>query len=249
MTFKGKVVPVRPPSEIGNLPPVVWENIDTGEVESYAVSFSGADVSVSLTITVPLDEERISQYRNRALDIARSALDIVCFQTGWGLLLYLDVYTSPYGVEDKLIPGDPNLARLVSSLNNVNFPIMFQLMAGDTTLQRVLNDLITGITWPHAPAINCARAIEGIRKHNNPSEGKNDRGSSWGLLQEALNISRAYREFVIEVSTSPRHGDSSFIKPEIQEDAIVRAWTIMDRYFHYLGRGKKPLGELGFPLL
>src|ERR1700733_4619401 len=102
-------------------------------------------------------------------------------------------------------------------------------------------------------AICCSYKLRSCHRGNTetqqPSRGKGRQAASWGILQDALNISRAYREFIIQVSISPRHGDSSFIPSEKQEDVIVRAWTITDRYLQYLARGKKPLAELGFSLL
>jgi hypothetical protein len=239
---------MRPLHEIGPLFPFEWEDIETGERESYEVSFVGADVSVNVTLNRELKEENIGRYRNTSLEVARTALDVVCFLEGAGLTLYLDRYMSPDGKEELLVPGDPRLQSLIS-LMNINMPIMCSLLAADHQLSRPLSDLVNAITWPHAAPINCARAIEGLRRHNNPQEGKDDRGKSWGLLQEALNISKPYREFVTDLSTNPRHGDSSFTPPDSQEEAILRSWTIMDRYFQYLLRGKKPLADFGLPLL
>jgi hypothetical protein len=245
--FTGKVVPIHPPIEIGPLLPFVWEHIETGEREAYEVSFVGADVVVNVTINIELKDEKISAYRNTSLDVARTALNIVCFQHGFGLLLYLDRYMSPEGKEELLIPGDPRLQSLVS-MENINMPMMSSLLAADPQLSRPLNDLITAITWPHAPAINCARAVEGLRHHMNPNEG-DERGKSWGTFQENLRITRAFRDSITNLSTSPRHGNTAFIPSEDQEAVIMRSWMIMDRYFHFLGRGRKPLDATLFVIL
>jgi hypothetical protein len=246
--FTGRVVPIQPPIEIGPLLPFVWEHIETGEREEYEVSFIGADVVVNVTINSEVKDEKISAYRNTSLEVARTALNIVCFQHGLGLLLYLDRYMPPDGKEELLVPGDPRLQSLVS-LGNINIPVMSSLLAADPQLSRPLNDLITAITWPLAAPINCARALEGIRRHNNPLENESNRLASWVLLQEAINISKDYADSIINMSKIPRHGGTQFIPSEDQEEVIVRTWTITDRYFQYLGRGRKSLKDFGFPLL
>jgi hypothetical protein len=246
--FSGHIVPMRPPHEIGSLKPITWEYLDTKETESYEISFDGTKVTVDIVLNFEPRIDMISQHRNKALELATNALNIVCFVEGMGLTLYLDRCVWPDGTEEIPLPGDDRLKSLVS-ITNIDISRMSAMLAEDQQLSRIFNDLIFSITWPYAAAINCARAIEGIRRHNNPAEGKDDRAASWGILQDALNISRAYREFIIQVSIPPRHGDSSFIPSEKQEDVIVRAWTIMDRYLQYLARGKKPLAELGFSLL
>lgn len=243
--FAGKIVPIRPPHEIGELPPFVWENVETGERESYEITFSSSDVSARVTIDHEIDEANVSRYRNTAMELARTALNIVCFVEGIGLLLYLDRYIPNEGKPELLVPGDPRLKSLVT-LTSINVPVLSTILAGDSQLSRPLSDLINAITWPFAAPINCARAVEGIRKHNNPNEG-DARGASWKMLQDALNISKEYLEFIGDMSVNPRHGSSAFIEPTEQEECIVRAWTIMDRYFRYLGGGRKPLTNL--PLL
>jgi hypothetical protein len=153
----------------------------------------------------------------------------------------------PDGKEEIALPGDDRLKSLVS-ITNIDIPVMSAMLARDQQLSRPLNDLILAITWPNAAAINCARAIEGLRLHMNPNEG-DDRGKSWGIFQENLNMSRAFRASITDLSTKPRHGNTGFIPSEEQEIVIMRSWTIMDRYFHFLAIGRAPLPRNLFAVL
>jgi hypothetical protein len=238
---------MRPPHEIGSLKPFTWEYMDTGERESYEVSFDGANVTVDVVLNYEPREEIISQYRNTALELATTALNIVCFAEGMGLTLYLDRCVWPDGKEEIPLPGDDRLKSLVS-ITNIDISVMSGMLAVDQQLSRPLNDLILAITWPNAAAINCARAIEGLRRHMNPNEG-DERGKSWERFQEQLNITQAFRTSVTKLSIQPRHGNASFIRSEDTEDAIIKSWKIMNRYFHYLALGKKQLDASIFELL
>ena len=238
---------MRPPHEIGSLKPFTWEHIDTGERDSYEVSFDGAIVIVDVVLNYEPREEIISQYRHTALELATTALNIVCFAEGMGLTLYLDRCVWPDGKEEITLPGDDRLKSLVS-ITNIDIPVMSAMLAGDQQLSRPLNDLILAITWPNAAAINCARAVEGLRHHMNPNEG-DKRGESWKRFQEQLNISQAFRTSITEISTQPRHGNTTFIPSKDTEDAIMKSWTIMNRYFHYLALGKIQLDPNIFELL
>ncbi len=245
--FTGKIVPVHPPDEIGSLLPFTWEYTDTGESERYEITFAREVVTVDLVLNYEPRAELVSQYRNTALVLATTALNIVCFVQGVGLTLYLDKCVWPDGKEEITIPGDDRLKSLVS-IANINIPVMAKMLTGDEQLSRPLNDLILAITWPYAAAINCARAVEGLRHHMNPNEG-DQRARSWGIFQENLNITQAFRTSITDLSTKPRHGNAGFIPSDKQETVIQRSWSIMDRYFHYLAIGRVQLPQSHFAVL
>jgi hypothetical protein len=76
-----------------------------------------------------------------------------------------------------------------------------------------------------------------------------DQPRAWAAMQAALNISQPYQKRISALSTSPRHADRSFINGADVTEALKRTWTVMNRFFEYRKRGKKPLVPPDFPLL
>jgi hypothetical protein len=109
-----------------------------------------------------------------------------------------------------------------------------------------LNDLIVSITLPHQASVNCARDVEGLRVLMVPAT---DRKQAWPIFQTNLNIDRAYREFVTDVSTGPRHGDRTWIPGTTVTEATKRAWIILNRFLEYRKRANQALPLADFPLL
>jgi hypothetical protein len=110
-----------------------------------------------------------------------------------------------------------------------------------------LNDLIISVTLPHHAAVNCARAIDGIRNLMVPAGG--DRKQSWLLMRQNLNVAESYLTFLTNVSIAPRHGDRTHIPGSVVTETVERSWIIMDRFLEFRKRGNCPLPIDRFPLL
>lgn len=100
---------------------------------------------------------------------------------------------------------------------------------------------------PHTVAVNCARAVEGIR-HLIAGEGERPE-VAWPLMRESLNVDRAYLEFITSSSTKNRHGHREMLKSLTAREIMKRSWILMDRYLHFLKRSGVPLTEPEFPML
>jgi hypothetical protein len=245
ISFSGKVVPIPVPVTAGlsDLPSIRFEAVDTKEVETYTVKITESHVVVLIEVD-NYSTDDIQRHRNKSLDLARTALDLFCFQSGWGLFLYLDRFVDPSGKIEAIVPGHPELAKLVNFRSNL-ISGLYPVFAADPRLHMALNDMIQAITWPHVATVNCARAVEGIRTIIAPGK----RSAGWPAMQEALNITESYTRMITALSEAPRHGDRVWNPPEPIEEIIQRSWEIMMRYLEWESRGEKPLPKSIFRLL
>jgi hypothetical protein len=199
--------------------------------------------------TLQWNETRIDYFYTRVAVLVRSIVDLFSFGTGHPFVITLDSYIPPDGKEKQLVIYDPKLGSLCTLATPMTsgfaltraLPLIIQ----QPNIGLALRDLINGITYPDLAAIDCARAIEVIRHIMDPNINK--RGTGWGKLQDALNISRTYREMVSDISANPRHGDISHLPEAVVIEVTQRAWTIMNRFIELKLRGvdKLPLDEFG----
>ncbi len=84
--------------------------------------------------------------------------------------------------------------------------------------------------------VNCARAIEGL-KYLVATPGTS-RSKAWEEFRNALHLGESYVRLIIENSIDNRHGNRVHISGEITTEVLRRSWTIMNRFFEYMLRGK-----------
>jgi hypothetical protein len=250
--FMGKVHPPGLRVTIDDLLPQHFERISDRSKTSYLVRIIESHIGVEAYVE-NLGED-ISEISNRALELARSALDAFCFNKGWGLSATLDVYIDVAGIEHVLVPVSStidftdrsytaNTTHVGTGLN-----ILYRQMASNIILSTAINDLIVAITLPRTAEIGCARAVEGIRTLMTPPDM--ERVDGWPIMREKLNLSESYLRFITDVSKKPRHGSRVFIEPSILSTLIARAWKIMERYLAFEQRGNGlPLPVEDFPML
>jgi hypothetical protein len=200
------------------------------------------------------DPNDLSPLLMRAWDLARAAVDLYCFQVGWGLSVMLDTFVNEAGNETTLLPRMDSLAAYCTALQPDpqnptvnNYDLCYRLLIAEPPLFMALNDLIVSITLPHHASVNCARAVEGLRVLMVP--GLTDRAQSWPIFQANLNIDRGYREYITGVSTGPRHGDRTWIAGTTVTEVVTRSWIIMNRFLEYRKRGNLALPVAEFQLL
>jgi hypothetical protein len=166
----------------------------------------------------------------------------------------LETFFDPTGRIQPLVFAEPSLPPLSTAITHdpargmPGYDEIWPLVAREPSAFFALNDLIAAITLPHHAAVNCGRALESIRRLV-ADESAANRNVQWLQFNERLNVSREYREMVMDISTTPRHGGRPDIPAQDAQEVIRRAWVIMDRYFHFLKRGKNPLPLSEFPLL
>ena len=243
LTFRGTIIPTTLPLPIGDFGAVTWQNLETGAKESFSVSIHAGKVKVLVELDV-YSEDDLERHRIRALDLASTALNTLCFQNGWAFSVSLENYTNPAGEIVGMIPGHPSLARYVSYPDS-DIAQVYETLVKEPYLYHAMNDLIMAIGVPHLAAINCARAVESVRTLIAPGK----RGSGWSLMQSTLNLTEAYVRPITKLSEAPRHGDRAWISHEPIEDVIERSWIIMDRFIEWRRKGENPLPLDRFPIL
>jgi hypothetical protein len=245
INFTGRVIPMGVPADaqLNNLEPITWIDNDTGEAETFTVSIIGSQVDVFIELD-QFEFGDVDRHRNKALDLASAALDLFNFKTGTGLSVHLDRWIDPDGKPELVVPGHPELANIVRYPLDA-IPALYRVFAADPRLHHAMHDLIVGITYPHAAATNCARAVEGIRTIMAPGERK----AGWPTMRENLNLGETYLRTITDVSEAPRHGDRVWLPSDTVQAVIERSWTIMMRYMEWESAGSKPLPIERFPLL
>jgi hypothetical protein len=252
--FKGKVLPYEPTAfviDIKDLPSVTWHDTYTGQDLKITTRIDASIIDIEFDCQV-FEEKDFSSFLMRAWDIARAAVDLSSFKLAWGLSVIIETLIKPDGTASTILPKMETLAQYSTalSLSNPkinNFDICYRLLLGEPALFQAMNDLIVSITLPHHASVNCARAVEGLRVLMTNSAM--DRKQAWPIFQTNLNIDRAYREYVTDVSTGPRHGDRAHIPGDVVNRTVERSWIIMNRFLEFRKRGNQQLPLSEFPLL
>jgi hypothetical protein len=199
-------------------------------------------VEVACTVPAYGPGQNIGLPHIRALELARSVVDSVAFVDGVGLTLILEELITPAGVVLQVLAHNPKLPKLCTAFSKAadatperTLEAMTRLVIREPPLFLALNDLITAATIPGQVAVNCGRAIEGLRVIMVPNDPNRKQG--WVALQDNLNVARSYREFITTTSTGPRHGDRTDIPEQTSQEVIERSWVIMNRFLEYRKRG------------
>jgi hypothetical protein len=212
---------------------------------------SVAEVACTVQAYTPHD---IGLPHIRALELARSIVDSIAFVNGVGLTLIFEELIGPDEEIRLILPLNPQLPRLCTAFSaapdampDCTLEAMTRLVIREPSLFLALNDLIVAVTVPGQVAVNCGRAIEGLRKIMVPNDPSRKLG--WAALQSNLNVERSYRELITDTSTGPRHGDRADIPDNLSQEVIERSWVIMNRFLEYRKRGNVPLLVSEFPVL
>jgi hypothetical protein len=147
-----------------------------------------------------------------------------------------------------LAPEQPQLAALVPSISasTAGYDAVLRLVIPEYPIFHALHDLAEAITQTHVAPTNCGRAIDGLRHAIAPSASRDEQ---WKTLRDNLQVEKAYLQIITDLSTGPRHGDPAHIPGPVVKDVVERTWIVMNRYFEFLKRGKRPLPKSEFPTL
>jgi len=211
-------------------------------------------VESNITVECDLDryEERFdSELYKRATDLARACVNLIAFDTGFGLTAMIEVIELPNGMRKamhrrEIISPDGHSAYSLDASRAAEFDQVFKLVIQEPPLFIALDDLIKSITEQHTSAANCGRVVDRIRRIIAPSL---DGTAAWQEMHKALNLSRSYQEWVSKLSTGTRHGDNAFVPGAITSEAMRRTWAILNRFLEYRKRGSHPLTAPDFPEL
>lgn len=248
--FVGKVLPnglgvAIPPHEVSFASP---ENSLTA---TFRIRIAASLINVECEAS-RFDPALYSLLYSRALDFVRVSVDLVAFATGNGLSVLLETVFMPDGTPMPIVPQDHHFAALCTAYKvnepNSNFIQVHSLVATEPPLFMALNDLISAIILPHYGPVVAARAVETIRVLLAPAG--TDAKKSWPYVHEKLRLTKNYLDIITHQSKGPRHGDRTFIPPNIVRDVVDRAWVVVNRYLEFRKRGGiNPLPAAEFPLL
>lgn len=244
--FRGRVLPLSRKISFGLLPQIEWGEAATGVERTFRITIWENVVHVECEMN-QYTESDLGHIYARAHDLARSAVDLLAFRTGFGMTLVIETYTDPQGASSPIAPHDPELGKLTSVFEKHDFHSLWSLVATEPSLFFALNDLIVAIMTPNHVPVNCARAIEGLRHLIAPPPLSSSQ--SWKAMQEALRVTESYLRLITDTSVQPRHGNRKRIEGPTTSEIARRSWIIMNRFLEYRKRGNQPLPETEFPWL
>jgi hypothetical protein len=195
----------------------------------------------------------LEMYR-RASDLARCAVNVVAFATGYGMTVVLETFISPDGAPSAIAPQDPSVAPLCTAYSlqperQADLNSVVAIVTTNPDLIFTLNDLIEAITIPHVAPVNCARAMDRL-KHLIAGPDSKSEAHAWKQMRDALRVSEGYLKTITEASKDPRHGRPGHTPGRITSEATRHAWAVTNRYLEYRKRGGvTPLPPDEFPLL
>jgi len=252
--FRGRVLP--PGAYMVHAGPLtlLWPEPDKSGHMKFVVHIVDSVVEVACELATYKVGDSIALPHIRAFELARSVVDCIAFVDGAGLTLVLEQLISPAGVVSSILARNMRLPQHCTAFSKAadappeqTLEAMWRLVIREPPLFLALNDLVAAATIPGQVAVNCGRAIEGLRAIMVPLD--TNRKAGWAMLQDHLNIERSYREFITNTSTGPRHGDRTDIADDISQRVIERSWVIMNRFLEYRKRGNLPLPTSQFPIL
>ncbi len=254
--FDGRVLPAAIQVSVQDHPSINWKDAEEDLDIKFTISIRNGIVSVECEVEKFDQDVHMVRIFMRAFDLARATVDLVAFNSGYGLTVVFDTFTSPSGVTSPFVSHDPRLVPLCTAfrlgeqatdLATNNFHQTLLIVALDWRVAHALRGLIEAITLPHESAVNCARSIEGLK--NIIAVPGLSKGQAWKAMREALNLSEPYLKLITDVSTGPRHGDHSHVPGTITVEITQRSWVIMNRFLEYKKRGSQPLALADFPIL
>jgi hypothetical protein len=253
--FTGRIFPHAIQLSVKDHPQINWKDVENDLDMTFTIGIDGNAVTVDCEVNKFDPALHITPLFMRAFDLARATVDLVGFCTGYGFTVVFETFTSPTGVTTPFGAYDPSLSALCTAfkmgvfsaaLEENDFHKVLTIVSTDWRIFRALRDLIEAITLPHESAVNCARAIEGLRNiiASNPS-----RRQAWREMRDTLNISEDYLKLITDVSIAPRHGDHTHVPGAKTKEITRRSWIIMNRFLEYKKRNEGPLPSADFPVL
>lgn len=251
VTFLGRVFPAYYQVSFSHNP-LDWKWQEENLTLRFGCRFEKSDVTVTCTLE-RYRPEYFDEICKRALDLARSVINVAAFSSGVGYSVIFETVIDGNGEKKMFVLQDTRLSHLCTSfsldstMGKTPVAEIWDLVLADLPLLQVLDDLISSITIPNHAVVACARALEGLR-HRIATPGAPER-QAWEQLRNALSVDRSYLQLITDTSRPPRHGDHSFIPGPTVTEIIRRSWIIMDRFIEYRKRGNTSLPASSFPLL
>lgn len=152
--FIGRVVPSSLDITISDLPKVDYRSAKSG-LEAHVVltiNNSSVDVACSTNRYTSDDLELIHKV---AFDLARAAVDVIAFSTGYALTVVFDKFIDPGGVESLFFVSNPSVAPLCTAYlptskdSPSSLGAITSIVFREPPLFMALDDLIGAISLHH----------------------------------------------------------------------------------------------------
>ena len=233
---------------------VVWRESTMASLVRFNLQIVASVIDVECVVESydPTDDQSLLLIR--AFQFTRSLTDCLAFTSGEGLTIIFDDLIEPDGNCKHIRFANDNLSRLAVTFNHSDttgersLAAMFALVGAEPALFLALNDLITAVSTPGLVAINCGRAIEGLRSILMPDD--ETRTTGWEVFRHVLNLDRSYTDYITKASVAPRHGNKVAVPGEAENKQLLEySWTTMDRFLAFRKEGSIPLPLSRFPML
>jgi len=214
---------------------------------SFYADFRGGSVSVNCETNRLESNEDLIALHNRALDIAKTGLDLITFATGRPYIIIFDKYTDKDNETKAFSLSQDDIAAFCTAVKPGDVYLqVFQLLISEPPIFYALRDLVEAISTMRRVPINCARVVDTLRHQMTPNGSP---ASSWAAMRSSLQISEPYLKFITDHSKGWRHGNYEIFPTGVMQDLTQRTWIIMDRYIEFRKRGKGQLPLSEFPFL
>jgi hypothetical protein len=246
----GRVLPGEPRISLNEVFDAHWIAEEFGGEFVFNFKMTVKDSNIDIACEFPGDykSDYLAEIYRRSFDICPAAVNLAAFQLGFGWTIVFEHFVNSEGIQTPLTTYDPALAQICTAYSlQEGFNEIFRFVFSQPILIRHLSDLITAMTVPHEAPMSCARAMDGL-KHLIAKPDSSD-SAAWHQMRAALRADKAYLQFITECSKPGRHGKNIRVPGDITRQAIIRAWTIMNRYFEFVKRGSVALPEAEFPTL
>jgi hypothetical protein len=250
-TFSGYIIPKNAQITVNNPPRIEWKAPESNLSMVFSYSINDGIIRVDCEADRDDAPHQTSQMHMRALDIARTTVNLVAFTSGHGISVILDTLIDPQGKETRLIMRDAIVGGLCTAydISKPSFGNILNIIFQDPPWFLALNDLIESVSLPHVTPRNCGRAIESLRNLVSGLLGADERKRAWGIMNDQLNLSEKYTRLIMDNSTGPRHGQTDYVPYETSNEIKRRSWTIMNRFIEWKFRGNQKLPLTEFPVL
>lgn len=247
--FYGRVYPSFLRLSIRKHPAIELTDEHAGIPTQFDIAINGGKVSVDCKVNGYDHDRDYMRCFTRAVDLVNASVNLAAFSMGVGASVIIDRSVDADGNGRLLILRDRPLSALCTafSADSESFDGVLDFVFQDLRLSRAIRDLVESIAGPHIIPTNCARSIETLRSIMLPANVERNRG--WAFMQENLRVSEAYLKFITDHGVGPRHGNLQYVSADMTRAIADRSWTIMNRYFEYLKRGRQPLPLSEFPVL
>jgi hypothetical protein len=244
--FSGRITPPIMTFRITHGPVTLTNSIVGPMSISYRID--GTDIAVTCEIESANDENiTVLSWHVRAM--VCGVVDAIAFQRGIGATAVIDHCEKPDGTSGPLGMRDEHLENACT----VSYRDLIAVADKEGAVFKLINDLIEALIRPWDAPVNCARAVEGLRKLMYPipadQEKERDRDKrEWTFMRDNLNLTPDFLRFVTDLSALPRHG---FVGPVLGRDignTRIHAWTVASRFIEFRKRGNLKLPESDFPL-